>query len=150
MYMVEKKSGLEIARFFGIGRTTVSRYIKRYGLPPRTSSEVRQNKFWRGTETQYKNVSKAIKKRVGEDHPRWKGGFYAAIHMERSEYEALHKWVRQQLGTPHRCERCGTTGLTGKQIHWANKSGKYLQEADDWLRLCVKCHREHDKSIQYN
>jgi len=35
--------------------------------------------------------------------------------------------------------------LTGKKIHWANKSGEYLRDKDDWIRLCCKCHKKYDK-----
>jgi len=63
---------------------------------------------------------------------------------ENSGYDALHKWVYVRLGRPDTCEHCGANGLSGKKIHWANKSGEYKREVDDWLRLCPKCHRKYD------
>ena len=60
-------------------------------------------------------------------------------------YKTLHKWVGRTLGRPSKCEFCGRDGLSGKYIHWANKSRKYLKEISDWLRLCAKCHFDYDK-----
>ena len=73
----------------------------------------------------------------GERHYEWKGGNVG--------YRGLHRWVNKELGKPDTCEHCGTNGLSGHQIHWANKSGEYKRELTDWLRLCVKCHKEYDK-----
>ena len=60
-------------------------------------------------------------------------------------YRGLHHWINRWLGKPKKCEHCGKDNLVGRQIHWANKSGKYLRDTTDWLRLCVKCHKKHDK-----
>ena len=62
----------------------------------------------------------------------------------KSDYDKLHKWVINKLGQPDRCSECGSSGLSGKQIHWANKSGKYLKRVKDWIRLCAKCHTSYD------
>lgn len=66
----------------------------------------------------------------------WKG--------DRVGYSGLHKRIRQELGSPDTCEHCGKSGLKGNQIHWANKSGEYRYDHEDWLRLCVACHRNYD------
>lgn len=63
-------------------------------------------------------------------------------------YQALHGWVKKVLGKPTTCEYCGKTGLTGYQINWANKSGLYLRNVNDWLRLCYHCHRKYDGIIK--
>lgn len=72
----------------------------------------------------------------GENHPRWKG--------DKVGYSSLHSWVKRYLGTPETCEECGKTNLKGKYINWANISGKYKRELDDWKRLCKKCHHKFD------
>lgn len=41
------------------------------------------------------------------------------------------------------CEKCGIIG-TGKDMNWANISGKYTREREDWIRLCPSCHRIFD------
>ena len=79
---------------------------------------------------------------AGEKHSRWKGNNVG--------YDALHDWVRRNLGSPTLCEKCGTNGLSGKKIHWANKSGKYKRNLEDWIRLCVRCHKEYDNQYGKN
>lgn len=58
--------------------------------------------------------------------------------MGRSEYRMLHFWVEKQLGTPERCEMCGTT--EPRRYDWANISGEYKRDVNDWRRLCRPCH----------
>ena len=62
------------------------------------------------------------------------------FHGTLNEYRNLHKKIHRSFGSPNICEDCGKSGLTGKQIHWANKSKTYLLDRSDWIRLCVKCH----------
>ena len=69
-------------------------------------------------------------------NPNWKGNNVG--------YSALHAWIRRKLGKPSICEYCGTIGLNGRKIHWANKSGIYKRESSDWIRLCVPCHKAFD------
>lgn len=68
---------------------------------------------------------------------RWKG--------EDASYQAKHMWIYKKLGQPDTCSKCKKSKLKGKKIHWANKSGKYLRDLNDWIRLCSKCHVEYDK-----
>ena len=70
-----------------------------------------------------------------EKNPMWKG--------DKVKYMGLHNWVRRHLGTPKKCENCGLNN-ENKEYHWANKSGKYLRDLSDWIRLCVKCHKAYD------
>lgn len=71
-----------------------------------------------------------------EKHPMWKG--------DKVSYSGLHYWVMGKLGKPTTCEHCGKTGLTGKHIHWANKSHEYKRDLNDWLRLCTSCPKIYD------
>lgn len=71
-----------------------------------------------------------------EKHYLWKG--------DKVGYYALHHWINKKLGRPGTCEICGITGLWGKKIGWANKDHKYKRVLKDWMRLCRKCHRQHD------
>lgn len=85
----------------------------------------------------------------GKSNGRWKGN--------KAEYSARHQWKIRISGRPPFCEHCGKKGKyfthfrLGKEtrywsIHWANKSGKYLREVNDWLGLCQFCHRIYDWS----
>lgn len=63
------------------------------------------------------------------------------------DYTTIHQWVYRGLGKPEKCEHCGTDGLKGYKIHWANKSGEYKRDFSDWIRLCAKCHAQYDMYI---
>lgn len=79
----------------------------------------------------------------GHDQPR--GADAAGWRGEEVGYQALHRWVKKQFGSPPNCERCGTDeGL----IDWANKSHEYRRALDDWLRLCRRCHWAHDQGFR--
>lgn len=75
----------------------------------------------------------------GENQWNWKG--------DDIGYQGLHNWVVGQLGKPMSCEFCGLNKIPdGRKIyfHWANKSGEYKRDINDWLRLCAKCHKNYD------
>lgn len=82
-----------------------------------------------------------MRERKGEKCPSWKG--------DKVGYPGIHEWVRKELGKPDTCEFCGRTGLSGRKINWANKSGRYLRDLNDWLRLCIPCHRKYDKQFNH-
>jgi hypothetical protein len=64
--------------------------------------------------------------------------------IENNTYDSLHYWVRKHNGKPSFCEECNST----KNVEWANKSGKYLKDLTDWIRLCRTCHRKHDSALR--
>ena len=59
------------------------------------------------------------------------------------EYKQLHSWVNRNLGKPKICSNCKGF-FTGRKIHWANKSGEYKRDLEDWVSLCAKCHYLYD------
>lgn len=59
-------------------------------------------------------------------------------------YRNLHYWVERQLGKPEICEHCGKIERRSRFIDWANKSGEYKRNINDWLRLCRSCHSLYD------
>ena len=75
------------------------------------------------------------KPRKGSSAPTWAG--------DAVGYKGLHLRIAKQLGTPNLCDHCSTT--TAKAYDWANKSGKYLTDIADWIRLCRSCHMVYDK-----
>ena len=77
-------------------------------------------------------------KMIGEKNPMWKG--------VKAGYAAIHYWVSNNFGKPNKCEHCGKENHKYKSIHWANKSGNYLRDIKDWIRLCVVCHKKFDMS----
>jgi len=75
----------------------------------------------------------------GENNYGWKG--------DAVGYSALHKWVKRWLGKPKECENCKITINNPVKIHWANRSGNYLRDLTDWLRLCAGCHKRYDLKL---
>lgn len=72
----------------------------------------------------------------GEESPFWKG--------DGVSYSGLHKWIAKELGRPPACSRCGRKTV---HIDWANKTGEYLRNISDWVAVCRKCHRIHDRNL---
>lgn len=74
------------------------------------------------------------KGRKDEKHPEWKG--------ENVSYSGLHHWVARWKGKPSKCEQCGT--MEAEEYDWANVSGEYKRDLDDYIRLCRVCHHRMD------
>lgn len=72
-------------------------------------------------------------KATGEDNSKWKG--------DDVGYVGIHLWMRRKYGKATTCER---EGCTRTYVHWANISGFYKRERDDWMQLCAKHHLEYD------
>ena len=67
-------------------------------------------------------------------HPFWKGS--------RASYQSIHVWVRRHKGAPQKCEHCGYK-KRDRLYEWANVSGKYLRDLNDYKRVCQPCHRKY-------
>jgi hypothetical protein len=72
---------------------------------------------------------------LGKDNYNWN---------ENAGYHGVHFWVYRTLGKPKKCLECGVT----ERLQWANISGKYKREIDDWKSLCVVCHRKFDGLVK--
>lgn len=70
----------------------------------------------------------------GINNPNWK--------EKGVGYNALHTWVQRQYGKPMFCEECKCSNR--QMYHWANLSGNYLRDRNDWKRMCVPCHKRFD------
>jgi len=68
----------------------------------------------------------------GEEVPNWAG--------DAVGYSGLHMWVRRHKGKASCCEECGNRNAT--RYEWANISGTYQRDLNDWRSLCVSCHRK--------
>lgn len=69
---------------------------------------------------------------MGKNHHAWKG--------DKATYGTLHSWVRRTKGKASKCVFCNE----GTRFEWANISGKYKRKAEDYMELCVSCHRRYD------
>ena len=79
---------------------------------------------------------------AGGKNTQWRGN--------KVGYVALHSWLRRELGKPNRCDFCGRNDENQNIYEWANKSGYYLRELNDWMRLCKKCHNRYDAERKKN
>lgn len=82
------------------------------------------------------------KQRVGMDesrHAHWKG--------DKVGYYGIHDWMTKHYGQPVGCEECGLNDPK-RQYHWANLSGNYLRDRNDFKRMCVSCHRKYDYAMR--
>lgn len=91
--------------------------------------------------SKYTKIKQSISKKA-EKNPNWKG--------DNITYSSLHNWIVRNYGKPKKCSHCSTTNA--KKFEWANKSGKYLRNINDYIRLCVSCHRKYDnkKNHKFN
>ena len=67
-----------------------------------------------------------------EANPKWKGN--------EVSYNGLHKWLKRHKGIPFECEECGTRKK--RRYEWANISGEYNRDLNNYRSLCVPCHRK--------
>ncbi len=86
------------------------------------------------------NKGKKMPQLSNEKNSNWKG--------EKASYMAIHSWVRRHKGKPIKCIYCGKEKTTPKSIQWANRDHTYRRILDDYISLCVSCHRKYD--IKYN
>ena len=113
-------------------KATLERYRKgeKFGFQ-------KSHKFYEGGEKGWFTTERSKE----EKNINWKG--------DKVGYHALHDWVYSRKGKPKSCAFCNIT----INLQWANKSGEYQRETEDWISLCIKCHKAYDKgknSIKQN
>jgi hypothetical protein len=72
-------------------------------------------------------LEKSKQKIRGEYNAAWKGNNVG--------YQGLHKWIRTILGNATHC----ANGHEAKRYVWANVSGEYKRDLEDWQQLCDSC-----------
>lgn len=72
--------------------------------------------------------------------PNWKG--------DKAGYSAIHKWLAANFEKTGTCEECGKSGLKGRKVQWANISGEYKRDREDYKLLCNRCHYHLDKKLR--
>lgn len=69
---------------------------------------------------------------VNENHPFWKGN--------KVGYYALHAWIIRHWGKARRC----INGHIWSKYEWSNITGIYNRDKENWVELCLPCHRKED------
>jgi hypothetical protein len=114
-----------------------------YKLRPNRGKYCSRKCYSKASSVMMKGHPSYTKHLVEDKHWNWKG--------DDVGYDGLHDWVRKNLGYPHKCSHCGKIGKRNNgrwNIHWANRTGEYLRDKDDWIALCVSCHRKYDMTLQ--
>jgi hypothetical protein len=73
----------------------------------------------------------------GANNPNWKG--------DNVGYKCLHDWIRLRKPKPKKCQQCGNEQ---NYLELANISGEYKRDIDDYVYLCVRCHKEMDGTLE--
>jgi hypothetical protein len=85
----------------------------------------------------YRHTPKAIKKIIeagrGERNKNWKG--------DSASYRAKHNRIYRLKGKAKKCSVCGAED---RQIQWCNINHKYSGNVEDYIQMCVPCHRRYD------
>jgi endogenous inhibitor of DNA gyrase (YacG/DUF329 family) len=79
----------------------------------------------------------------GEAHWSYKG--------ERAGYHAIHAWLRMVMGSAKECSECGTLEKVKgykKFFQWANLTGLYLRDVNDYKQMCIPCHFKYDQALR--
>lgn len=113
------------------------------GLTKETDKRVKRY----GEKQRGKHVSEETKRKMSENHadvsgeknPRW---------TENPTNHAIHLWIKNHKQKTGICTICNKKY---KKTQWANISGEYKRDLDDWFELCYWCHRLYDdiKHIGY-
>jgi len=95
------------------------------------------NKGIKGYTNRGSFVKGKTKPQRKELNPNWKG--------DKVCYGALHTWINRNLGKPKECNFCGQTKV---MLHWANINHKYERKFEDYIPLCVVCHKGYDSNFR--
>jgi hypothetical protein len=123
-------------------RQRISAALKGHIISPETARKIGEANRGRPVSPETRELirSRRIGLAAGPNHYGWKG--------ERVSYSGLHHWVGKNKVKTGICEDCrqdvGNKGRRGTQ--WANISGEYRRDLDDFRELCPPCHRRFDGS----
>src|SRR5262245_29698370 len=98
------------------GREYAARVRREAGMPALGTPESTENR-------------RRARKATGTEHGNWKG--------DEVGYFGLHAWVYRHKTKTGRCSECGDRPET--RTDWANVSGEYRRDLDDFVELCVPC-----------
>jgi len=94
------------------------------------------------------SFKKGIPNNVGKDNPMF-GRTMEQHHLwkgEKASYGVKHSLVYRYKGKAKNCEHCGDK-QKNKRFHWANVDHKYSRDINDYIALCVPCHKRYDKAL---
>ena len=111
------------------------------GVYQRPIGYVSSNPFKKGHKDL---VHKEIRERNGKIY---RGEKSTSWKVCEATYSSIHDWVRYWKGNPDQCEKCGTNEKRKYKYHWANIDHKYRRVLDDYIPMCVSCHKIYDLAM---
>ena len=109
----------------GLGRKMSEATKKKISILTKGKHNSPNTEFKKGYIPYLKTHPEAAAK--GINHHKWKG--------DKVGYFPLHDWVKRQAGKPSKC----VNGHIAKRYVWANISGEYRRDINDWHELCDSC-----------
>lgn len=86
---------------------------------------------------------KGISNNTGRTH--FKKGSVPWNDIGSENYSAIHKWLERNKEKKYSCQLCNDT--KAKKYEFANLSGNYMRDQEDYLELCTSCHARFDKRL---
>ena len=134
-YVECNRTAPDIAREIGCTAENVIYWLKKHGIPRRSTSETRAIKYWGASGED--NPMYGVR---GEAHPNWKGG----CTPERQAFYSSEAWLKVLTKVRRRdkycCQRCGS----GEEIHVHHIVSFAVEELraelDNLVLLCQECH----------
>lgn len=74
-----------------------------------------------------------------DKHPMWKG--------DDASYSAIHHWIKNKKGKALYCSN--NINHINRKYNWANISGEYLRDVNDYVPLCISCHKKMDLTKEF-
>ncbi len=140
-YVVKGRSAEDIAKEFGVSAPAITFWLKKHGIPRRSTSETRKLKKWGAS-----GPDNPMWNRSGELNPHWRGG----ITPERQAFYASREWKvaskavwKRDKGT---CRRCGCeynfqAGISFHVHHIQSFADVELRaEPSNLVIVCESCH----------
>ena len=94
-----------------------------------------QLKYWKSLKGKHTNPKTEIKKGDKEEKSiAWKG--------DNISKKGVHKWVQRWKGKADHCEVCGRNEK--RMYHWSNIDHSYKRILEDYISMCVPCHKKYD------
>lgn len=87
------------------------------------------------------NKNKRQENTANEKAYQWKG--------IDAGYRAKHRWIAKILGKADHCEVCGADEIPKEYkrfFQWANIDHKYSRNTEDYIQMCLGCHKSHDQA----
>lgn len=92
-------------------------------------------------ELHSKRVSDSLRDKFGPDARRWKDS--------KAGYTAIHMWLTKHYKKTS-CEHCGKQKNKVSRLEWANISGEYKREREDYMVLWLDIGERCMRSIKFN